>query len=272
MNLGQLNDQKVIVKVWRGAGMDMKSRERFTKKLSQELSAWQKLRHPNIGSFVGLTLGLGHLPALVFPYFHNGNVNQYIANNPNADVLHILTGVAAGLHYMHNQNPPITHGKLKGSNILISESGPPCLTDLGMRNLPYPHSLAMTNTASSVDEARWMAPELIDPDPSTVPWDDGYSVEPSADVYSFGMTGLELISGRAPYAHRRSVVGVIMDVVSGVRPLRPACPGMTDHIWDLLTKCWDHERTKRPDVGMVLSWIRLLYETRRALEFLRHDA
>ncbi|KAF8797484.1 kinase-like protein [Phlegmacium glaucopus] len=272
MMLGNIGEKTVSVKVWRGASMSLESRIEFTKRLCHELTIWRKLsNHPNIAHFLGLTAGFGYLPCLVLPYFEQSNASDYVSRNPNADTLRILSGVADALHYMHSQNPPIAHGKIKGSNILIYENGEACLTDLGMRNLPYPQNLAMANRSSCVDEVRWMAPELIDPGPSVTGGDDGYCVIPASDVYSFGMTALELISRQVPFAHRRNIMGVIMEVTSGIRPPRPGpeFKEMTDEVWNLLTKCWVHKPMDRLEIGTVSAWVRLLWETTRAEKFIK---
>jgi serine/threonine protein kinase len=63
----------------------------------------------------------------------------------------------------------------------------------------------MANTRESLDEVRWMAPEVVSP-PSFSSESDGrdvqegemssdpYKLTPASDVYSFGMTTLEVRS------------------------------------------------------------------------------
>ena len=76
----------------------------------------------------------------------------------------------------------------------------------------------------------------------------------------------QLISRQVPFAHRRNIVSVIVEVTSGIRPPRPGaeCKQMTDEVWNLLTKCWVHKPIDRLEIEIVSAWVRLLWETRRA--------
>lgn len=107
---GRINDQPVVAKVWRGAPMSEPTRQVFvevsvshlclmiirsyqhSQHLSDSLDNWKRAsEHPNISSFVGMMSGLGHLPSLVTPYYPNGNLNTYLQNNPEANILSIVS-------------------------------------------------------------------------------------------------------------------------------------------------------------------------------------
>ena len=78
------------------------------------------------------------------------------------------------------------------SNILISDAGNPLLSDLGLRDLPYSEDLEVLNGNGDLDDVRWMAPELIDI-PTCATTQGGCPMTcPSSDIYSFGMTALEV--------------------------------------------------------------------------------
>lgn len=82
-------------------------------RLCRELTTWQKLsNHPNIAHFFGLTPGIGRLPCLVLLHFERSYAFEYVPKDPNAEVLQV--GLSMVLCYMHGQNAPITHGKLRG--------------------------------------------------------------------------------------------------------------------------------------------------------------
>jgi len=184
---------------------------------------------------------------------------QYLDNNPSADILHLLGGVASALSYMHNSTPAIVHGDIKGSNILVNESGEACLTDIGTSTIPYPPDWSVSNR----EGARWMAPEVMDPGPDYEFDADVYPVTPESDVYSFGMTALEVYSGQVPFVHRRFYGGVVFDVVRGLRPPRPACPNLEDDIWSLIQSCWHQDPKRRSSIDTVHSWLFLLSQMRQ---------
>ncbi|KAF9455687.1 kinase-like domain-containing protein, partial [Collybia nuda] len=231
-------------------------------KLSRELDKWKRATvHPNVAPFLGVMSGFGHLPSLVQPFYAHGNINDYLARHPDADSLNMLCCVADALAFLHSLTPSITHGGVRGANILISDTGTPHLSDTSVCTMPQ--SLDLTYDGGEFLATRWMAPEVINPPPDTVPFDrdTGYET-PQSDVYSFGMTILEILSGRHPFAHRRLHAGVIFDVVQGIRPPRPESAKMTDPIWDVVQSCWKQEPEERPGMSMVNAWLQTVYVIR----------
>jgi len=260
---GKLGNRAIIMKVWRGSHMNEPFREKFVKHLSNELDKWNRVQHhPHVTSFLGLMTGFDYLPALVLPLHRNGNINEYLAKNPEANMLHLLWGAAEGLAYMHGLDPPVTHGGIRGVNILITDSGDAQLSDVCTSMLP--HSPDLTMVGGELLGIRWMAPEVIDPTPNAEMARDvdvffaTYDT-PKSDVYSFGMTILEVYTQKVPFAHRHRDVAAMAEVVQGVRPPRPLnCAKLTDEVWSLIGSCWKQDPTERLDSNAVRSWVRLL--------------
>lgn len=133
----------------------------------------------------------------------------------------------------------IIHGKLKGSNVLILEpEGHAQISDIGISNIPY--VLYNLTGSGDVEYARWLAPELMDPDCS----DETIR----SDVYAFGMTALELLTGRPPFPHRRHAAQAIRDVVTRLRPPKECCVEVDGNYLKLLEACWMHDATQRPSL------------------------
>jgi serine/threonine protein kinase len=97
-------------------------------------------------------------------------------------------------------------------------------------------------------------------------------VSKESDVYSFAMVLIEVrvcdhpngdltthlhkvFTGRAPFYNSRPTT-VAVDVLSGVRPERPAHSSLTDDLWDLTQRCLDHDPQQRPGVSEIVFRLR----------------
>lgn len=100
------------MKVWRGASLHKDDRKIFSKVsgrdslqtyfftnstwpqcLNKELATWSRLNHPNIATFLGVASYGGHLPALVLPFYANGNALDYVKNHPDTNILRLVSGI-----------------------------------------------------------------------------------------------------------------------------------------------------------------------------------
>ncbi|XP_028800499.1 probable inactive receptor kinase At1g48480 isoform X1 [Neltuma alba] len=93
----------------------------------------------------------------------------------------IALGAARGIAYLHSHGPSASHGNIKSSNILLTKSFEARVSDFGLAHLALP-----TSTPNRVSGYR--APEVT----------DARKVSQKADVYSFGIMLLELLTGKAP--------------------------------------------------------------------------
>lgn len=94
----------------------------------------------------------------------------------------IALDAARCIEYLHSTGPSsFSHGNITSSNILLSDSYEARVSDHGLSLLAAP-SASMTRVIG------YRAPEITDP--SRVPQ--------KADVYSFGVLLMELLTGKAP--------------------------------------------------------------------------
>ncbi|KZV14695.1 putative inactive receptor kinase [Dorcoceras hygrometricum] len=126
---------------------------------------------------------------LVYDYMQMGSLSALLHGNKGAGRTplnwetrsSIALGAARAIEYLHFQGPNVSHGNIKSSNILLTKSCEPRVSDYGLNHLVGPSS-------SPIRVTGYRAPEVTDP----------RKVSQKADVYSFGVLLLELLTGKAP--------------------------------------------------------------------------
>ncbi|KAJ7224795.1 kinase-like domain-containing protein [Mycena rebaudengoi] len=211
----------------------------------REALIWQDLKHPYILPMLGIDReSFPSSLCMVSPWMENGTVLNYLEEHGRKDVDRLLWEVAQGLEYLHSRN--IVHGDLRGANILITQDWYACLADFGLTS--FTDTTAATSTSHQAGTARWMAPELIAPDHFGI----RYRRTPASDVYAFACVCLELYTGQPPFADIREM-GVVLKIVQGERPTRPATtPPMSDALWNYVNTWWAENPTTRPTIEVVV--------------------
>lgn len=148
---------------------------------------------------------------------------------------------------------------------MIDNAGTPLIMDQGL-NLFVSH--AEFTIANSCGPCRWIAPEILEPADDDIAPVESFFEDPEyrdyerslftamSDVYSLGMTILEVMTGEPPYSHLRYDTVVITNVGRGDLPRRPT--DFPDDIWSLLESCWNRIPQMRPHAEMVTSWLDVL--------------
>ncbi|KAL7135444.1 hypothetical protein ABFS83_11G096700 [Erythranthe nasuta] len=128
---------------------------------------------------------------LVYDYFPMGSLSALFHGNKRGTrtLLNwetrasIALGAAQGISYLHSHGPSISHGNIKSSNILLTKKYEPRISDFLLVGLARP---GLTSGPSRVEGYR--APEVT----------DTQRVSQKADVYSFGVLVLEMLTGKSP--------------------------------------------------------------------------
>ncbi|THU98418.1 kinase-like protein, partial [Dendrothele bispora CBS 962.96] len=218
----------------------------------REVTIWKSLNHRNILPFVGVSLKL-FTPSfcMVSPWMNNGHVMSFLKKRPDYNRLTVIYEVVEGVNYLHSLDPPVVHGDIKGSNILVTDDCVCCLADFGLAAVSESHAFSTTSTNPG-GTTRWLPPECFLP--------NQYPDCPklARDIYSFGCTVLEIISGREPFSQPwLTDVAVMTAVVRGERPQRPeGNPWCTDTLWTLIERCWAQEAVSRPSARHIVDFMR----------------
>lgn len=152
----------------------------------------------------------------------------------------IAFAVVSALHYLHSQLKVI-HRDVKPCNILIDRNGRVKMCDFGISGYLV-NSIAKTIDAGCKP---YMAPERIDPTGSP----DKYDVR--SDVWSLGISLVELATGKFPYSPWRTPFDQVKQVVVGDPPRLPS-GRFSAQFEDFVSQCLKKDYLQRPSYRQLL--------------------
>lgn len=160
------------------------------KEFLNEAKLLSRVQHKNVVNLLGYCVRDPE-KLLVYEYVSNQSIDKFLFKSDKRELLDwkrrhdIVTGVAKGLLYLHEQaHCTIIHRDIKASNILLDDKWVPKIADFGMARLfPEDQTHVQTRVAGTNG---YMAPEYL----------MHGNLSKKADVFSFGVVVLELISGQ----------------------------------------------------------------------------
>lgn len=160
------------------------------KEFENEAKLLARVQHRNVVNLLGYCAH-GAEKLLIYEYVINESLDKLLFKSRRNHELNwkqrydIITGIARGLLYLHEDSHNcIIHRDIKASNILLDDKWIPKIADFGMARL-FPEDQTHVNTRVAGTNG-YMAPEYV--------MHGHLSVK--ADVFSFGVVILELISGQ----------------------------------------------------------------------------
>ena len=181
-------EREVAVKVIRREAFSPEVVDRMLQRFEREAKALSKLIHANIVPIIDYG-DEGGSPYLVMPLIDGGTLKDKLASQvfSASEAARILAPIARALDYAHSRG--ILHRDVKPSNILITNSGDPMLSDFGVAKiLEEGEAATLTGTGIGLGTPEYMAPEQ---------WVGKATA--ASDQYSLGVVFYEMITGHKPY-------------------------------------------------------------------------
>lgn len=245
-----LGREKVMIKAIRSMKCDERSLRRFKREGKIWGEVWDRDQGRHIVPFYGFCQE-GPIPFMVSPWMRNGDALSYVkANDKDLDYRQFIRDIALGVEVLHTMNPPIVHGDIKGSNILISDQGHPLLSDFGLSQIIHDVSgTPFTQSNVVADSYRYFAPEVC--------MGNG-NLSTATDIYALAMTVLEILTHQQPYRKIKHHMHAAFSASKGEQPGRPTeaqivARGLDHNLWALLKQCWSLKPEERPPVQEYIS-------------------
>eukprot|EP01105_Mastigella_eilhardi_P001388 TRINITY_DN1166_c0_g1_i3.p1 TRINITY_DN1166_c0_g1~~TRINITY_DN1166_c0_g1_i3.p1 ORF type:complete len:898 (+),score=255.10 TRINITY_DN1166_c0_g1_i3:33-2726(+) len=172
---------------------------------------------------------------LFLEYAENGSLAALLKEFtvlPEPAVALYMEQVLLALIYLHGMG--IVHRDIKAGNILLTQSGVK-LADFGVATVLDGHR----NTFTQIGSPYWMAPEVIT--------ECGHNCV--SDVWSYGCTIVELLTGRPPFFEFNNVHALFKIVQSPI----PIPTGITPECKDLLQHCFEKNPERRPTTAILIT-------------------
>ncbi|KAL5230113.1 hypothetical protein ABZP36_028889 [Zizania latifolia] len=214
--------------------------------IQREAQIMSLIEHPNVirayCSFV-----VEHSLWVVMPFMTEGSCLHLMKiAYPDGFEEHVIGSILKetlkALEYLHRQGQ--IHRDVKAGNILIDNAGIVKLGDFGVSACMFDRGDRQRSRNTFVGTPCWMAPEVLQPG-------TGYNFK--ADIWSFGITALELAHGHAPFSKYPPMKVLLMT-------LQNAPPGLdydrdrrfSKLFKEMVAMCLVKDQTKRPTAEKLL--------------------
>ncbi|KAH0456539.1 hypothetical protein IEQ34_014446 [Dendrobium chrysotoxum] len=214
--------------------------------IRREAQTMSLMDHPNVVkgycSFV-----VEHTLWVVMPFMAEGSsLHLMKVAYPNGFEEHVIGSILKetlkALEYLHKHGS--IHRDVKAGNILLDSSGVVKLSDFGVTAGMFDKGDRQRSRNTFVGTPCWMAPEVMQPG-------GGYDFK--ADIWSFGITALELAHGHAPFSKYPPMKVLLMT-------LQNAPPGLdydrdrkfSKSFKEMVSMCLVKDQTKRPTAEKLL--------------------
>lgn len=197
----------------------------FLRRFEREAQAIAQLSHNNIVKVYDFGEQDG-TPFLVMEFLSGGMLKDIMGSPmPYKKATRLLIPIADALGYAHERK--IVHRDVKPSNIMLTESGQPMLTDFGIaKMLEEKDATSLTAAGVGIGTPEYMAPEQ----------GMGQHVDYRADIYSLGMVFYELVTGQKPFQADTPFAVMMKQMTQTLPRPKSFVPNLPDEVEQILFK------------------------------------
>ncbi|CAN4077487.1 unnamed protein product [Withania somnifera] len=214
--------------------------------IRREAQTMSLIDHPNVIKSICSFVVESYL-WVVMPFMAEGSCLHlmkiaYPDGFEESAICSMLKETLKALEYLHRHGH--IHRDVKAGNILLDTNGAVKLGDFGVSACMFDSGDRQRNRNTFVGTPCWMAPEVLQP---------GTGYDFKADIWSFGITALELAHGHAPFSKYPPMKVLLMTIQN-------APPGLdydrdkkfSKSFKEMVAMCLVKDQTKRPTAEKLL--------------------
>ncbi|KDN47877.1 hypothetical protein RSAG8_03297, partial [Rhizoctonia solani AG-8 WAC10335] len=234
----------------------------YAMKMTRDAKQWRKFHSEYTVKCLGIGMERSNDTQfklyMLSPWMQNMDTLKYLKDRRDTigqrNILRIVADSALGLVEIHQKNS--VHSNMRAQNVFVRANGRGVLGGFGLTKALKNHATGRLPSVEQTGQSlpyRWMAPECHNFGPGRP------DVTVANDVWGWAMTALEIITGALPI--RRIPGDMALPCAkpedfdaSKQRKEYPEWEKYAhrpDSLWALLSKCWNLDETKRPDMQTV---------------------
>eukprot|EP00013_Stygamoeba_regulata_P009852 CAMPEP_0177669790 /NCGR_PEP_ID=MMETSP0447-20121125/23674_1 /TAXON_ID=0 /ORGANISM="Stygamoeba regulata, Strain BSH-02190019" /LENGTH=608 /DNA_ID=CAMNT_0019176771 /DNA_START=146 /DNA_END=1969 /DNA_ORIENTATION=- len=208
--------------------------------LQKEIDILRKCQSPACVRYYGCVKRAEEL-WIMMDYCGGGSVRDLIETCQETlaenQIAYICRRILEGLYYLHEKN--IIHRDIKAANVLLTEDGEAKLADFGISK--QMSQVGDAGTMTFIGTPLWMSPEIV----------LGKSYGFNVDVWSLGITAIEMADGLPPYGDVHPMRAMYQIPFKPPPTLRT--PGdFSPEFNDFIARCLTKDADQRPDALTLL--------------------
>ena len=206
---------------------------------------WASASSPNVVGYYGSFVE-GSILYIIMEYMSAGSCYEIIRYGYQSGIgdelviSSILYEVVKALAYFHSNRQ--IHRDIKAGNILINQEGEVKIGDFGIAANLVENGTRKRARFTVVGTPCYMAPEILKEE-------SGYTEK--ADIWSLGITAIELALGEVPYA-KLPTLKVILNITTCAPPHLPDDSPFSSAFKDFVKACLVFQPSKRPSAEELL--------------------